>query len=146
MIDMLIPFYSWFLAFHIIAVMFWMASLYYLPRLFVYHCEAKPSSPQTKMLEIMEWRLLKIIATPSMLAAWLFGLILLSLISWAHYWLWIKIGLVLALSGFHGACAVWMKTLARGNHHYSSGFFRMVNELPPLLTIIIVILVVVKPF
>lgn len=164
MADFLTPFltqaHQWILAFHIIAVMFWMAGMYYLPRLYVYHAQAyerdetpsvseRATSEEAHTFEAMEEKLLKIIINPSMIAAWFFGLLLLvtpGMIAGAGYWLGIKFLCLFILLGYHGFLARWRKQFLAGAPPKSSRFFRLVNEIPPLLTIVIVIMVVVRPF
>ena len=145
----LADYYSWLLAFHIIAVMFWMAGMYYLPRLFVYHVEALENKTPHDMFPVMEEKLLRIIMTPAMAAAWLFGLSLI--VAGGHWpladiWLISKLSLVLLLYGYHGFLAATRKKLASGVPLHGSRFYRMINEVPPVLTVAIVILVVVQPF
>ena len=145
----LADYYRWLLAFHIISVMFWMAGMYYLPRLFVYHVEALENKTQHDMFPVMEEKLLRIIMTPAMAAAWLFGLSLI--FAGGHWpladiWLISKLSLVLLLSGYHGFLAATRRKLASGLPPHGSQFYRMINEVPPVLTVVIVILVVVQPF
>ena len=138
---------AWLKAFHVIAVIAWMAGMLYLPRLFVYHCEAPAGSAQSEMLKVMEWRLLRVIVNPSMIAVWILGLMLAYLTgAYAESWLQIKFVLVLALSGLHGFFAVTVKRFARDANTRSQRFYRIVNEVPMLFIIAIVILVIVKPF
>ncbi len=142
-------FLAYIKAFHIIAVIAWMAGLLYLPRLFVYHAMSKPGSEQSETFKVMERRLLKAITTPAMLAAWIFGLILAfsPLIDWSKdAWFHAKLALVLVLSAFHGLLAKWTKDFAVDRNTHSPRFYRIVNEVPTLLMIAIVILVVVRPF
>src|SRR5579864_5766213 len=140
--------YEWIKAFHIIAVIAWMAGMLYLPRLFVYHCAAEPGSVQSETFKVMERRLLRAIITPAMIATWLFGLALAFAQGWFRplHWLDAKLALVLALSGVHGFFARWVKDFAADRRPQSQRFFRIVNEIPTLLMIGIVILVVLKPF
>ncbi len=139
--------YQLTLAFHLIAVVFWLAALFYLPRLFVYHADLPPEAKDTHALFcLMEARLLKIIATPSMIAAWIFGLVLFAQADWGAGWLWSKLVLVLALSGYHGACAKWRKGFLTPPAAHNSAFFRKINEIAPLLAIFIIFLVILKPF
>jgi putative membrane protein len=139
--------YLWIKAFHIIAVIAWMAGMFYLPRLFVYHCEAEPGSKQSETFKMMERRLLKIIINPAMIAAWLLGLLLIWLGGWyAAGWLHAKLVLALAMSALHGFYVRWMKDFAADRNHRTAKFYRLVNEIPTLLLIGIVILAVVKPF
>jgi putative membrane protein len=136
-------------AFHIIAIIAWMAGLLYLPRLFVYHAESKTGSEQSQTFKVMEQRLLRLIATPSMLASWVFGLILAfsgAIDWWKDGWFHAKLGLVLMLSAFHGLLAMWTRDFALDRNTRSARFYRIANEIPTLLMIGIVILVVVRPF
>jgi len=139
--------YEWIKALHIVAVIAWMAGMLYLPRLFVYHCEAKAGSSQSETFKLMERRLLKVIINPAMIVTWLAGLYL----AWSGHWLsasWLhaKLALVLALSGVHGFFARWAKDFAADRNSRSQKFYRIINEVPTVLMIAIVILVVVKPF
>ena len=136
-------------AFHIIAVIAWMAGLLYLPRLFVYHASSKIGSEQSETFKVMEWRLLRFITTPAMLATWVFGLILAfsPLVNWSQDgWLHAKLVLVVVLTGFSGLLAKWTKDFAADRNTRSPRFYRIANEVPTVLMIIIVILVVVRPF
>jgi putative membrane protein len=141
-------FLAYIKAFHIIAVIAWMAGLLYLPRLFVYHAASKAGSPQAETFKVMERRLLRFITTPAMVAAWIFGLILaFSVVDWAHAgWFHAKLLLVLILSGFTGVLAKWTREFAADRNTHSQRFYRIANEVPTLLMIAIVILAVVKPF
>lgn len=136
-------------AFHIIAVIAWMAGLLYLPRLFVYHSSSKVGSEQSETFKVMEWRLLRFITTPAMLATWIFGLVLAfsPLVNWSQDgWLHAKLVLVVILTGFSGLLAKWTKDFAADRNTRSPRFYRIANEVPTVLMIIIVILVVVRPF
>jgi putative membrane protein len=136
-------------AFHIIAVIAWIAGLLYLPRLFVYHAMSKTGSEQSETFKVMERRLLRYITTPAMLAAWIFGLILAfsPLIDWSKDgWFHAKLLLVVVLSGFSGLLAKWTKDFAADRNTHTPRFYRIVNEVPTVLMILIVILVVVRPF
>ena len=140
---------AWVEAFHIISVMFWMAGMYYLPRLFVYHAEAIEGGREYGVFEKMEANLLRIIMNPAMIAAWTFGLLLLTRPGFAldaGFWLWTKLALVVILSGYHGFLAAERKKFLTGAAPHSSRFYRMINEIPPVLTVFIVIMAVVKPF
>ena len=140
---------DWIEAFHIISVMFWMAGMYYLPRLFVYHAEAIEGGREYGVFEKMEANLLRIIMNPAMIAAWTFGLLLLTRPGFAldaGFWLWTKLALVVILSGYHGFLAAERKKFLTGATPHSSRFYRMINEIPPVLTVFIVIMAVVKPF
>jgi putative membrane protein len=139
--------YPWLKAFHIIAVIAWMAGMLYLPRLFVYHCEAELGSKQSETFKIMEWRLLTVIVNPAMVATWALGL-WLAWASGAHAagWLQVKFILVMVMSGVHGLFVRWVRDFAADQNRHSPKFYRIVNEVPTLLLIGIVILAVVKPF
>ena len=137
----------WFLAFHIIAVITWMAGLLYLPRLFVYHTQTKPGSEGSERFKVMERKLLKGIVNPSMVAVWILGPILAWLTSaYLDLWLQIKFVLVVILSGMHGLMARYCKDFRDDRNTHSERFYRIFNEIPALLMVLIVILVVVKPF
>lgn len=144
--------YLWIKAFHIIAVIAWMAGMLYLPRLFVYHCAAEKGSMQSETFKVMERRLLRAIINPAMAATWLLGLWLAwngldSRYGWfAAPWLHAKIVLVLALSAVHGLLAKWRRDFARDENRHSEKFYRIINEVPTILMIGIVILAVLKPF
>ncbi len=144
--------YLWLKAFHIIAVIAWMAGMLYLPRLFVYHCATEKGSVQSETFKIMERRLLRGIINPAMIATWVLGLSLAWLGPDSRYgwfdsgWLQTKIVLVLGLSGMHGMFARWVKDFAADRNRYSQKFYRFINEVPTVLLILIVLLAVLKPF
>lgn len=141
--------YLWIKAFHVIAVIAWMAGMFYLPRLFVYHCETVPGSAESERFKVMERKLLRIIINPAMIASWVFGLtlsVLPAVDAWHQPWFHAKFALVLLMSGVHGLFARWTKDFARDANTRPARFYRMWNEAPTLLMIAIVILVVVKPF
>jgi putative membrane protein len=139
--------YEWIKALHVIAVIAWMAGMLYLPRLFVYHCDAEPGSPQSETFKVMERRLLRAITTPAMIAAWLLGLGLVYAGGWyAFHWLQAKVALVLLLSAIHGLLARWVADFAADRNRHSQRFYRIINEIPAALLVGIVILAVVKPF
>jgi protoporphyrinogen IX oxidase len=138
---------EWVKAFHIIAVIAWMAGMLYLPRLFVYHCQAPAGSAQSETFKLMERRLLKAIINPAMVAAWVLGLWLAWKGGWfAAGWLEAKILLVLLLSALHGFLVRWVRDFSRDGNRHSEKFYRVINEIPTALMIGIVILAVVKPF
>ena len=139
--------YQWLLAFHIIAVIAWMAGLLYLPRLFVYHCDADVGSMQSETFKVMERRLLKAIINPAMIVTWLLGLWLAWKGGWfAAPWLHVKLTLLLGMMGVHGILSKYVREFAADKRRKSSKFFRILNEIPTVLLIFIVILAVVKPF
>ncbi len=137
----------WLKAFHIIAVIAWMAALLYLPRLFVYHADAERGSPTSETFKVMERRLLKAIMTPAMGATWLFGLVL----AWSGGfftapWLHAKLAFVILMSATHGYLSKTVKDFAADRNARSAKFFRILNEVPTVLLVIIVLLVILKPF
>jgi putative membrane protein len=139
--------YDWIKALHVVAVIAWMAGMLYLPRLFVYHCDAEVGSKQSETFKVMERRLLKVIINPAMVVTWLAGLYLAFAGQWfSAGWLHGKLALVLAMSGIHGFFARCVKDFAADRNTKSQRFYRLVNEVPTALMIAIVILVVVKPF
>ena len=139
--------YLWIKALHIVAVISWMAGLLYLPRLFVYHAVAAPGSEQSETFKVMERRLLRFIMTPAMIATWIFGILLVLQGGWlAAGWFHVKLALVLVLTVMHGLMSHWQADFAHDRNHHTQKFFRIANEIPTLLMIVIVILAVVKPF
>lgn len=143
-------FYLYIKAFHIISVISWMAGMLYLPRLFVYHSNKDNSKTMNLTFELMEKRLFKYIMNPAMFATWAFGLILIfsSISNYGldTYWLLIKMILVLIMSALHGYFGFLRKVLIKDNSAHSQKFFKYINEAPTILLILIVILVVVKPY
>ena len=140
-------FYLWVKAFHIIAVIAWMAGMLYLPRLFVYHCETAPGSAESERFKVMEKKLLRVIINPAMIATWLLGLTLVAITrADQQHWFQLKFVLVLAMSGVHGLYAHWVKAFGRDANIRPARFYRLWNEVPTLLLVTIVILAVVKPF
>jgi len=139
--------YLWFKAIHVIAMIAWMAALLYLPRLYVYHCETEVGSAESERFKVMERKLLRGIMNPSMIAAWIFGLITAwSAALWSDGWFHAKLLLVVILTVMHMAYARWRRLLAADRREHSGRFYRIMNEVPAVLMIAIVILVVVKPF
>jgi putative membrane protein len=137
----------WIKALHIIAVVAWMAGLFYLPRLFVYHAASTPGSEQSETFKVMERRLLRVIMNPAMIVVWLTGPDLAW--AWGMYhdgWFIAKVILVIGLTTLHHALAKWRKDFAADKNRYSQRFYRYINEVPTVLLIAIVVLVVVKPF
>lgn len=139
--------YLWLKAFHLIAVISWMAGMLYLPRLFVYHCEAAPGSAQSETFKVMERRLLRFIINPAMVVTWALGLWLAWDGGWwTSGWFHAKFALVIALSAVHGMFSGYVRGFAEDRNRHSARFFRIMNEVPTVLMVIIVILVIVKPF
>ena len=137
--------YLWIKAAHLIAVIFWMAGLLYLPRLFVYHSVAEAGGELEAKMEEAEAKLLRIIMNPAMITAFLLGLALLFMYP-QPIAIWVKVVLALSLIGYHGFLAKTRKAFLNGGRPKSEKFFRRINEVPALLTIVIVILAIVKPF
>jgi putative membrane protein len=139
--------YLWLKSVHVIAIIAWMAGMLYLPRLFVYHCEAEPGSRQSETFKVMERRLLRAIINPAMIVSWVIGLWLI----WAggfltSGWMHAKLLLVVAMSAMHGFLSRWVRAFAADRNLHSQKFYRFINEVPTVLMIGIVILVIVKPF
>jgi putative membrane protein len=148
MSELLFPYYPWLRALHILSVIAWMAGMLYLPRLYVYHMGATPGGELEETLKLQERRLLRGIVNPAMIAAWLFGLLMLAanpdLLS--RGWMHAKLALVIVMSGVHGFYAVMLKKFARGERPLSSTTWRILNETPFVLAIFIVVFAVVEPF
>jgi putative membrane protein len=139
--------YEWLKALHVIAVIAWMAGMLYLPRLFVYHCEAEIGSKQSETFKVMERRLLKAIINPAMAVTWLVGLYLVWAGGWVMApWFHVKFALVLALSAVHGVYTGRVRDFALDRNTKSQKYYRVLNEIPTVLMIGIVIMVIVKPF
>jgi putative membrane protein len=139
--------YAWIKAGHVIFVMFWVAGLFMLPRFYVYHQETAPGSPEEKVWIERERKLRTIIITPAMILVWIFGLSLMWTIqAWAMGWFQLKLLIVLFLSGYHGWMVGYGRKLARGERPVSGRALRIMNEIPGLAVVLIVILVIVKPF
>ena len=146
--DTLSNYIPWFLAFHIIAVIAWMAGMLYLPRLFVYHTETVPGAPDSERFKVMERRLLRVIMNPAMIAVWILGPLLAWLTgAYLDTWLQIKFVLVIIMSGLHGFFVVLLARISAGPQQaVGPRFTGSLNEVPALLMVVIVILVKVKPF
>ncbi len=141
--------YSWTKAFHIIAMVAWMAGIFYLPRLYVYHCETRPGSAASERFKVMERRLLKQITNPAMIATWVFGILLVltpGVLDWAAGWWHVKLAAVLAMSGLHGGYALWRKDFLYDRNRRPARFYRIANEIPTVLLALIVVMVIVRPF
>ena len=136
----------WLKAFHVVAVVTWFAGLFYLPRLLVYHAEA--SEPVVReRFKVMERRLLKGIMNPSMIAVWILGPLLAWLTgAYLDTWLQVKFVLVVIMSGLHGCYVRWWRDFANDRNTRSARFYKIVNEVPAVLMVLIVILVKVQPF
>ena len=134
-------------AFHIISVIAWMAGVLYLPRLFVYHCEAKPGSEMSETFKVMERRLLRAIMAPASVLTWLFGLsLMLAGQWWMDIWFLVKLGLVSILTVEHHLMVIWWRAFRDDRNTKPAKFFRIMNEVPTAIMIAAVLLVIIKPF
>ena len=147
MTSVLADWYPWIKVLHILAVISWMAGLFYLPRLYVYHAERALSGDTAEMFETMERRLLRGIMNPAMVATWVFGLCLVftpGIVDWGTVWPWTKAAAVLAMTWFHHWLGLRRKDFAAGANTRTGRTFRMMNEVPTVLLVLIVVAVVVK--
>jgi putative membrane protein len=147
-VEWLAIFYPWTKAFHVISMVAWMAGMFYLPRLFVYHCELQPGSAESERFKVMEYRLLRQIINPAMIATWTFGIMLVltpGIIDWSAPWWYVKLTAVLLMSGFHGAMSKWRRMFMEDRNTKSHRYYRIANEVPTLLLVAIVIMVIVRP-
>ena len=140
--------YLWVKALHVMAVLSWMAGLFYLPRLFVYHAEKVAVGDATdRLFQTMEMKLLRLIMNPAMIVAWVAGLMLVftpGIVDWSQVWPWTKAASVLGMTWFHMWLAARRKDLAAGTNRISGRQYRLMNEIPTILMILIVVAVVVK--
>ena len=140
-------YFLWIKALHVIAVIAWMAGLLYLPRLFVYHCQAEKGSDKSETFKVMERRLLRGIMNPAMVVVWITGPLLVWLGGfWMEPWFHAKVLLILLLTGMHHMFGRWRKDFEQDRNTRSERFYRIANEVPTVAMIFIVILVIVKPF
>jgi putative membrane protein len=148
-IDAFAYLYPWTKAFHVISLIAWMAGLFYLPRLYVYHCDLQIGSAESERFKLMEYRLLKQIMNPAMIATWVFGLMLVltpGIIDWASGWWHVKVFCVILMTAFHMALGRWRKDFMRDANTRRGKFYRIANEFPTVLMFIIVIMVIVRPW
>ena len=149
MIDALGPYLLWEKSLHVISVIAWMAGLFYLPRLYVYHCMAPAGSPQSELFKVMERRLLKQIMNPAMIGSFFFGTLMVltpGAVDWHAGWWWVKLTGAVLMAGFHGACASWRRGFDEDRNMRPQRFYRMANEVPTVLMLVIVIMAIVQPF
>jgi putative membrane protein len=149
MTDLLALLYPWTKSLHILAVIAWMAGLFYLPRIYVYHTErSTPGDVIDPVFQVMEVKLLRLIMNPSMIVTWAAGLLLIFTpqagVGWGELWVWTKGGAVLAMTWFHMWLAARRKDFAAGQNRLSGGQHRMMNEVPTVLLVVIVLSVVLK--
>lgn len=149
MAEILTDLYPWIKALHVISVIAWMAGIFYLPRLFVYHAETAGQAGEThELFSTMERRLLKAIMNPAMISSWLFGLLMVAtpdMIDWSQIWPWIKALCVLTMTWFHMWCAGRRKAFEAGQNDRPGRHYRIMNEVPTVIMIIIVVMVIVQP-
>lgn len=141
--------YPWTKAFHVIAVIAWMAGMFYLPRLYVYHCDVPRGSAASERFKVMERRLMKQIVNPAMIAAWVFGVTLVltpGVLGWSDGWWHVKLASVVLMSGFHGMLSRWRRDFLEDRNTRPQRFYRIANEVPPALMAVIVVMVIVRPF
>ena len=148
MIDFLSSFYLWIKSIHILAVISWMAGLFYLPRIFVYHSErAIKGDILDATFQVMERKLLRFIMQPAMILTWICGLLMVvipGVIDWSMVWVWVKFVSILGMTWFHKWCADHCKLFKSGNFSKTCRYYRMMNEVPTVLMIAIVVSVIVK--
>jgi protoporphyrinogen IX oxidase len=145
----LLLFYPWIKVGHLFAVVAWMAGLFYLPRLFVYHTDAAPGSDKAETFKVMERRLLRGIMNPAMVMTYVFGIALAAtpgLVDWSRGWIWVKLLGVAGLTLYHHLLGRWRRDFAANRNQRGPRFYRFINEIPTLLLLLIIIMVVVKPF
>ena len=142
--------YPWTKSFHLIAVIAWMAGVFYLPRLFVYHCSLARGSAESERFKVMERRLYKQIMVPAMLATWVLGGVLIwtpGAVDWSGFnWWTVKFGAVILMTGFQGAMGKWRRQFLEDRNTKSHKFYRYANEVPTVLLVVIVIMAIAKPF
>lgn len=147
--DILVQYYEWVRALHIIAIIAWMAGMLYLPRLFVYHVDAPVGSVQSETFKVMEHRLLRIIINPAMIAAWVLGGLMLYA-RWDYFmgqpWMHAKLTAVVLMTGLHHAYIKYVKAFAADKNTKTAKFYRILNEVPTILMIVIVVMAVAEPF
>lgn len=145
----LVWFHPWIKALHVISMTAWMAGMFYLPRLYVYHCELQPGTAESERFKMMERRLLRQIINPAMIATWVFGMMLVlipGVLDWSAGWWQVKLAAVILLSGFHGMLSRWRRDFLEDRNTRPQRFYRIANEVPTLLLIVIVVMVIVRPF
>ncbi len=148
MFEFLSDLYPWTKALHIISVIAWMAGLFYLPRLFVYHAEnSEPGDSRDEIFQTMEYKLLRMIMNPAMIATWIFGIMLAltpGLVDWSAIWPYTKAASILGLTEMHHWLARRRKDFTRGENKLTGRHYRLMNEVPTVLMVIIVVSVVVR--
>src|SRR5579875_2589146 len=141
--------YPWIKAAHLLFVITWMAALLYLPRLYVYHCEIRAGTAESERFKVMEERLLQRIATPAMVATWCFGVLLVvtpGIVDWGWGWWHVKLAAVVAMSAFHGMVGRWRREFLHDRNRHGPGFYRLAHHVPTILLVLIIVMVIVRPF
>lgn len=139
----------WIKSLHVIAVISWMAGMLYLPRLFVYHCDAEPGSDKSETFKVMERRLLRAIMNPAMIATYIFGGLMLGtpgIVDWGSGWIWVKLAAVAGMTVAHHVFAKWFKAFAADANTRPAKVYRFANEAPALLMVVIVVMIIARPF
>lgn len=148
--DLLAMAYPWTKSLHVMSVIAWMAGLFYLPRLYVYHVEQVGSGDQTdRLFQTMETKLLRFIMNPAMISSWIFGLLLVltpGIVDWGSVWPWTKAGGLIGMTWFHHWLALRRKDFETGRNTRTGRRYRLMNELPTVLMIVIVVSVIARPF
>lgn len=146
----LLAIYPWTKSFHVIAVIAWMAGVFYLPRLFVYHCGVARGSIESERFKVMERRLYKQIMVPAMITTWILGLTLIwtpGVVDWSGFnWWTVKFVAVILMTGFQGAMGKWRRQFLEDRNQKSHKYYRVANEVPTILLVVIVIMAIAKPF
>jgi protoporphyrinogen IX oxidase len=141
--------YPWTKALHVISVVAWTAGMFYLPRLYVYHCDTRPGTVESERFKVMEYRLMKQIINPAMIATFTFGTLLIltpGVIDWSWGWWHVKLAALFLMTGFHGMMSRWRRNFLDDRNTRPQRFYRIANEVPTVLLVIIVIMVIVRPF
>lgn len=145
-IPALAPAFHWLLALHIISFTAWMAGMFYLPRLYVYHCQTVPGTADSERFKVMEVKLLRLIINPAMISTWIFGILLVltpGAVNWHAAWWWTKLTCVILMTVFHAFLSRWRKDFLNDRNKHPERFYRIANEIPTILFIVIVLCVVV---
>ena len=141
--------YPWIKSLHVISVISWMAGMLYLPRLFAYHADAEPGSDKSETFKVMERRLLRVIMNPAMIGTFIFGALLLSTpgaVDWGAGWIWVKLAATAAMTFVHFLFSRWLREFRNDANTRLAQTYRIANEVPTLLLIVIVVMVIARPF
>jgi protoporphyrinogen IX oxidase len=141
--------YPWIKSLHVISVIAWMAGMLYLPRLFVYHADAEPGSEMSETFKVMERRLLRAIMNPAMILTFVFGGLLLGtpgVVDWGAAWIWVKLAAITVMTIAHHVFGKWRKDFETDTNTRPAWTFRLANEVPTVLLIVIVFMVIARPF